>query len=94
MNDPVNIAIETRANMFAWGQVKPKDNNNLNNNKQYEEAVKSGGNLLQATLSLFKREGNENGQADEGKANEGKSLRDGMHEEAYPRGKRQYFPRE
>ena len=36
MNDPVNIAIETRANMFAWGQVRPK----TNKNEQYEERNK------------------------------------------------------
>ena len=68
-----------------------------NEDREYEEAVKSGRGLLQEALNLFKgRKGGEykDSQSNEGKTNEGKGLRDGIHEEAYPRGKRQYLPRE
>lgn len=39
MNDPVNIAIEARANMFAWGQVKPKTTTNSKENESNNQGT-------------------------------------------------------
>lgn len=39
MNDPVNIAIETRANMFAWGQAKSKITTNLKENESNNQGT-------------------------------------------------------
>lgn len=74
MNDPVNIAIETRANMFAWGQVKPKTTTNLKENESNnqgttgsspEQQQARNGGLLNDAQSRIKGRSRVNGKIEE-----------------------------